>query len=131
MAQNPQRVPPPIAESEPQEGVLRVIHPIGAPVMRVGRYLPKEPHMDRPEQYITVKTSEVRTSRDGKARAQFKEGTRVDRATAYEYGLTDDATSAGVRPEGEKPDVAENDEPTFPQQRAKGAAPENRAKKAD
>lgn len=132
MTQNPDRVPPALEVIDPhQEGTLRTIHPIGSPVLHVGTvaaYLDGGIRMDRPDTYHIVKTSEVLTSRDGKSRRQFAEGTKVSLATAYDYGLVDDAGVALVRPEDEKPDVADNDDiVTF---RSEGAAPENRMEPA-
>lgn len=114
-----------------QEGTPRTIHPIGTPALHVGTvaaYQQRGITMDNDSKFHVVKISEVRESRDGKTRIQFAEGTRVPLHTAYEYGLVDESGVATARPEDEKPDIADNDEPvSF---RAEGSAPENRMEAA-
>lgn len=130
---NPGRVPPVLDAIDPlQEGTPRTINPIGTSVLHVGTvaaYQERGISMDNDSKFHIVKTSEVRESRDGKTRTQFAAGTRVPLAVAYDYGLVDEAGVAVARPEDEKPDIAENDDPVFAQ-RAERAAPENRMEAA-
>ncbi len=115
-----------------QEGTPRTINPIGTPVLHVGTvaaYQERGFTMDNDSNFYIVETTEVRESRDGKTRTQFAAGTRVPLHVAYNYGLVDEAGVAVARPEDEKPDIAENDEPVF-NQRAEKAAPENRMEAA-
>lgn len=126
---DPGSVPPPIAESEPQAGAPRTIHPIGSPALRVGRpVIRRITTMDRPTEYHIVTTSEVRQSRSGKSAMQFAAGTKVPLHVAYEYGLIDAPQAVSARPEGEEPATAPNDDPVF--ERSEGAAPENRMEPA-
>lgn len=130
---NPARVPPALDAIDPlQEGTPRTIHPIGTPALHVGTvaaYQERGSTMDNDSKFHVITTSEVRESRDGKTRTQFAAGTRVPLAVAYDYGLVDEYGVALARPEDEKPDVAENDDPVFVQ-RAEKAAPENRMEAA-
>jgi hypothetical protein len=116
-----------------QAGAYRTIHPVLAPVQRIGAYPPQQERqdMDRPDQYYTVEKDEVRDHVNGRGRMRFYTGARIDRALAAQYGFIDAEQAAYARPDDEKPDIAATDElPEIarPEKRAKGAAPENRAK---